>query len=100
MFISDVKPELRRVDEVELIKRYWNRLIENGVSAREYPFEKCWNAYECRSIECWIWVFAYLSGLDDLPTKAIQYFHDQLLCFIEDHSDRPFYLIRPVAVVG
>ena len=32
-----------------------------------------------------------------LPANAMQYFHDQLLAFIEDHSDEPYYIIRPIA---
>jgi aminoglycoside phosphotransferase (APT) family kinase protein len=99
LFISDIKPNVRRSNEVQLIKHYWHQLIQNGVSAGEYPFEECWKSYESSPIERWIWMFAYLSGLD-LPAKAIQYFHDQLLSFIEDHSDRPYYILKPVSVVG
>ena len=99
IIISDVQPEVRRKHERNLIKIYWDNLINNGVSATEYTFEQCWKSYQVSPIERWIWMFAILTGFG-LPPKAIQYFHDQLLFFIEDHSDQPYYILRPIAFIA
>lgn len=98
MMISDIKPQLRRTIERSLLGHYWRELIRGGVSPSEYPFDLCWKSYEVRSVERWIWIFAVIAGLS-LPAAAKQYFHDQLLEFINDHGSDPFYILKPVVCV-
>lgn len=97
IMISDIKIDVRRKHERELVRAYWDHLISCGVSPNEYTFEQCWKSYQRSPIERWIWMFAILTGFFDLPANAVQYFHDQVLSFIEDHSDEPFYILRPIA---
>jgi aminoglycoside/choline kinase family phosphotransferase len=93
--ISDVQPAVRRPCERALVQSYWERLVLRGVSADEYPLAQCWSEYERAGVERWIWVFAILSGMA-LPTAAVQYFHDQLLAFIQDHGNHPWYELTAV----
>ena len=93
--ISDVKPQVWRDHDRDLIRSYWNRLVSNGVNPKQYTFEQCWQAYQRGGVERWILTFGLLCGLS-LPDSAVQYFHDQLLTFIEDHGDFSSYLLKPV----
>jgi hypothetical protein len=94
--ISDVKPAVWREHDRRLVKMYWDRLVQNGVDASKFPFETCWKGYEVGGVQKWIWMFAFMSGFDKVPPVAVQYFHDQLLSFIEDHGDYPSYVLKPI----
>eukprot|EP01116_Phalansterium_solitarium_P017040 TRINITY_DN4104_c0_g1_i1.p1 TRINITY_DN4104_c0_g1~~TRINITY_DN4104_c0_g1_i1.p1 ORF type:complete len:442 (+),score=114.88 TRINITY_DN4104_c0_g1_i1:105-1430(+) len=82
MMISDVRPDVRRACEREVVKAYADRLAEKGVN---YSFERAWADYCRTGAERWIMGFAVLVGFG-LPAVAVQYFHDQLLAFIVDHG--------------
>lgn len=84
MFISDVKPEVFTAHSKELVRAYYDTLLKNGVSEKEYPWQQCWNNFCNGGPERWIWFFCLLAALP-LPANAIQYFHDQLLAFINHH---------------
>jgi hypothetical protein len=43
-----------------------------------------------------IWLFILMAGYPQVPAHAIQYFHDQLKAFIENHSPKDAYLIKSV----
>ncbi|ORY04308.1 hypothetical protein K493DRAFT_333945 [Basidiobolus meristosporus CBS 931.73] len=95
--ISDVKPEIWRDNQtdIKLLREYWEKLVSLGVSAEEYPFDLCLERYERAPVERWIWVFSVMS-MFGLPAAAIQYFHDQILSFIEAHGDHEAYILKPV----
>ena len=80
--ISDLKTDVRRQHEQAMLLHYWDTLRELGVD--NYSFERCQADYGSRSLERWLLMFAFLSGLP-LPVMAMQYFHDQLAGFLEDY---------------
>lgn len=84
MLISDVKPEVFTAHSKELVRTYYDALIKNGVSEKEYSWQTCWNAFCRGGCERWIWVLCLLTDFP-LPGSAMQYFHDQLLAFINHH---------------
>ncbi|GCA64619.1 hypothetical protein KIPB_014838, partial [Kipferlia bialata] len=43
----------------------------------------------------WVYMFGAISGFG-MPAEITQYFHDQLLRFIELHGDHPIYPIGQV----
>ena len=89
--ISDVRPEVWQGHDKELVKAYWERLVENGVDAEAYPFEVCWDHYCRGAAERWLWMLPILGGFG-LPAFALQYFHDQVQAFIEEHPrSEPYY---------
>ena len=53
--ISDIKLDVRREHERDLVKTYWDNLISRGVSPTEYTFQQCWKSYQRSPIERWIW---------------------------------------------
>jgi hypothetical protein len=96
LLISDVKPSLVARFSKELVTSYWKQLVSLGVSASEYPFDICWDRFCQGPVERWIWMFALLTSFTALPGSALQYFHDQLLAFIEAHGDYPVYQLKPL----
>lgn len=94
MIISDVKPSLWKNHEKEILTEYWNTLVKHGVSPKDYPYEQFWQEFCVAPVGRWIWLFSILAGYD-LPANAVQYFHDQLLSFIESHGDYPSYILKP-----
>jgi len=96
--ISDVKPELWKGKDEQWLKIYWDTLIAKGVSPTEFPFEACKTQYERAGVERWLWMLCLLNHFDGIPPSAFQYFHDQILAFIEAHGDHPYYLVNAVAV--
>eukprot|EP00045_Choanoeca_perplexa_P018552 m.293078 g.293078 ORF g.293078 m.293078 type:complete len:441 (+) comp18365_c0_seq1:132-1454(+) len=80
--ISDLATDVRRRHEQAMLKHYWTTLCGLGID--NYSFEQCQRDYGRRSLERWLLMFAFLSGLP-LPVTAMQYFHDQLVGFIEDY---------------
>ena len=88
MMISDVNPSLRRACERQCVRLYWERLVEvGGVSLSDFPWERCWSSYERASIERWLFLLIILAGFG-LPPIAVQYFHDQVWAFVEDHASQ------------
>jgi len=52
MMISDVKPELRRSCEKDLVRGYYDRLVELNPSIKKtFSFEQCWDNYEVHLLE-------------------------------------------------
>jgi len=83
--ISDVRPEVwKNGEDIKLLKIYWEKLVSMGVPADEFTFEKCVEGYERSTIEYWFWMFIILHNFP-IPPSLLQYFHDQLLAFIEEH---------------
>jgi len=99
--ISDVKSHIFTEHSHALVKTYWQRLIDNGVSAEEYPFETCWEAFCRGGAERWIWIFSILGSFPSIPDVAVQYFHDQLLAFVMAFgAGNTFFHLQPVVCVA
>ncbi|KAF9980696.1 hypothetical protein BGZ65_004785 [Modicella reniformis] len=82
--ISDVAIPVIQAHARSALHKYWERLIELGaVQPSEYSFETCWTSFLRGGVEKWLWVFAILSSHPSLPALAVQYFHDQMVAFIE-----------------
>jgi hypothetical protein len=99
MIISDVRPEVYRGHTKMLVKAYWERLVSkhnSPVNAEDYPFDQCWDAFCRGGPERWIWLFSVIAVFPGIPGSAVQYFHDQLLAFIEAHGDEACYPVMPV----
>jgi len=92
--ISDVRPEIFLKHAEELVKFYWTRLIQLGVSEADYPWKTCWSAFCRGGPERWLWGLTILGSMAELPDNAIQYFHDQTLAFIEEFGDQPYYILK------
>lgn len=84
MLISDVKPEIFKAHSKDLVRNYYDELIKNGVSEKEYSWQTCWNSFCRGGVERWIWLFCLLTDFP-IPPNALKYFHDQLLEFINHH---------------
>lgn len=92
--ISDVKPELFLKHSKELLRAYWERLIQLGVSEKEYPFSQCWASFCTGAVERWIWMFCLMASWPAVPPKLTKYFHDQMMAFIEGHGDHEYYVLK------
>lgn len=101
MMISDVRPEVRRSCEAKAVRAYWDRLVQNGVSAAEYPFENCWKNYTIYGVQKWMWFLAYMSGYFGIPEVMVKYFHDQIFTFIADHhpADQLGSIVFPITAL-
>jgi len=91
--ISNTTVELRRTHERALFESYHRRLIEKGVNPKDFPLERCWDRYCAGGIEKWLQFMILLSVMNlnapnHLPDFGIQWFHDQVLAFLEDHGER------------
>jgi len=93
--ISDVKREVWQAHDRMLVRAYWEHLTRNGVDGKKYTWEQCWKSYCTGCVERWIWLMALLSSMG-LPDNAVQYFHDQVINFIEDHGDYEVYTLKPI----
>lgn len=40
-------------------------------------------------IERWLWVMVVMASLESVPTRAVQYYHNQLVAFIDAFRGRP-----------
>ncbi|ORZ14302.1 hypothetical protein BCR41DRAFT_354641 [Lobosporangium transversale] len=82
--ISDMAIPIFQEHARPALKKYWERLVQLGVvKPTEYTFETCWRSFLRGGIEKWLWMFGILSSYPGLPAPGVQYFHDQLLAFIE-----------------
>ncbi|CAO3573420.1 unnamed protein product [Mortierella alpina] len=99
--VSDVAIPVFQAHARIALQKYWERLIELGaVRAADYSFETCWKAFLRGGVEKWIWVFSILANHPGMPASLVQYFHDQLLAFIElaDNGGDAYYNITMVSL--
>ncbi|KAL9642556.1 hypothetical protein ABK040_011122 [Willaertia magna] len=99
MLISDIPPQVFKENSRKLMEIYHETLLKesNGrLTEENYPFSYCWETFCKGGVEKWIWMFSVISDLPNFPEKGTQYFHDQLLEFIESHGDYQSYLIKSV----
>jgi hypothetical protein len=86
--ISHMAPAARRAGERARVEAYHAALARASArAAAEYSAEEAWRDYVWGGAERWVWLLALLAGLCEAP--AVQYFHDQLLAFCEDHGVTP-----------
>jgi hypothetical protein len=99
--VSDVKPSVFIGATKELVASYYSTLVKLNPSIAEqgYTFEECWASY-CRSgAEKWIWLLALMAGHPKMPPVAVQYFHDQVKFFVENHNPQDVYLIKSLVPI-
>lgn len=90
--ISHATVEFRRQHELHLLRVYYNRLVENGVSPTTFPFDECFERYKRGGIERWLQMLILLAYINvktpnALPDFGVTFFHDQVNAFVEDHAD-------------
>jgi hypothetical protein len=91
--ISHMAPEQRRGCEERLVREYYRVLTSSGVDAAQYPWDECWADYVSGGSERWVWLLGLLTGM--CPANMVQYWHDQLLAFIQDHQITPASIGMP-----
>ncbi len=99
MIISDVRMAVFRPHAQRLVRAYWDRLVQRGVNAREYSFEQCWKAFVRGGAERWAWMLCLLLAYPGLPAAAGQYFHDQVLAWLEEYQVYPCVSMKPVVCI-
>jgi hypothetical protein len=99
MVISDCRSELFPYTR-KLLEEYHALLVKytNG-SALMYTMDQCWDDFIHSGVERWLWLFAILSTMPGLPSVVMQYFHDQIIHFIEIHGATSEYVISPVTSI-
>ncbi|KAF9190533.1 hypothetical protein BGZ51_008611 [Haplosporangium sp. Z 767] len=101
--ISDVPIDVFKVHARPALQKYWDKLVELGaIKASEYPFETCWRSFLRGGLERWLFVFAFMSAYPGMPAHAMQYFHDQMMAFIDlaGDVDSEFYDITSVSCLA
>ena len=82
-FISHVSSEARRICELKLLREYYEALNET-IKSDKFSWEDCKRDYSHGGAERWIWLLPLLAEM--CPDKMVQFFHDQLQHFLEDHN--------------
>eukprot|EP00960_Hanusia_phi_P040628 754575-Hanusia_phi.AAC.3 len=88
--ISHASPDLRRGIEEELLKAYYDVLVDLGIpgnpmlSRDTYSYDQCRSDFVQGGAQRWIWLLAILS--DMCPDTMTQYFADQTAAFLRDHG--------------
>ena len=101
MVISDVKPELWKSIGKSCLKDYYNCLLEKGKiynSNINLSFDECVNYFYTGGIERWIFINCILFSMP-LEPSVHQYFHDQLLHYIELSGEENFEIKSMVPLV-
>lgn len=91
--ISHMYPAERRAWESDLLAAYHESLVAGGVNGEEYTLEKCRADYVAGGVGRWVWLLALLTSM--CPDDWVQFFHDQLAAFIEDHGVTPENIVMP-----
>jgi len=97
--ISHVSPAERRAMEPRVLQAYYSALVESSDSSlalqTNYPYSQFMQDYANRGLCRWIWLFALLTGM--CPDPMVQYWHDQILSFSQDHGITTDNIGMPVA---
>lgn len=92
--ISNMDTGDRRKYELQLIRNYFNKLVELNV--KDFSWESCWNEYKIGGLERWLWFLVYFCGQNGQEMmKWAQYFHNQIKDFVHDHGIRPEDVTQP-----
>lgn len=99
MVISDCRPDAFRGRTRAWVRAYWDRLVELGVRAEDYPFERCYASFCVSGVGRWVWVLAVCAALPGVPDDRFQYFCDQLIAFVREHCPgREWFEVKSVVV--
>lgn len=85
--ISHMAPAVRRKCEASLVREYYDALVQNGIDRSSYSWDACWHEYKMGGFERWVWLLALLTTM--CPADMVQYWHDQMLAYMQDHSITP-----------
>mmetsp|Transcript_11563 Transcript_11563/g.42294 ORF Transcript_11563/g.42294 Transcript_11563/m.42294 type:complete len:388 (-) Transcript_11563:30-1193(-) len=86
--ISHAGPIERKEMEEELVHMYYKTLCSlNGDVAASMSWEDCWSEYVYGGIAKWLWMLPILVAM--CPTQFTQFFHDQILDFLQTHNITP-----------
>jgi hypothetical protein len=92
--ISHMNYKTREGCERALLRRYWDELKEKGgEKLSNYTFENCNKDYIDGGIGRWVWLLSLLTSI--CPDNITQYFHDQVLHFINTHEITPENIVMP-----
>lgn len=83
--ISNMNPLERRGCEHDLVRGYYEELVQNGVENEDDLWNYCWKEYKVGGVERWLWYMVYFVGQPSLTDWA-QFFHNQIASFMEDHK--------------
>jgi hypothetical protein len=78
--ISHCPSSVRKEFEHELLKQYHANLTDVSIS-----YEKCYEEYVVGAVSRWFWFLCYFGGSEMHPSVT-QYFHNQVLDFMNDHN--------------
>eukprot|EP00531_Pseudo-nitzschia_arenysensis_P010166 CAMPEP_0116134908 /NCGR_PEP_ID=MMETSP0329-20121206/10907_1 /TAXON_ID=697910 /ORGANISM="Pseudo-nitzschia arenysensis, Strain B593" /LENGTH=429 /DNA_ID=CAMNT_0003629671 /DNA_START=44 /DNA_END=1333 /DNA_ORIENTATION=+ len=90
--LSNMDPRERRECEEKLIRNYYQKLVELGVSS--LTWEECWSEYKIGGLERWIWFLVYFCSQPTM-TEWAQFFHNQIKEFVHDHGITPEDVTQP-----
>jgi hypothetical protein len=92
--ISHMSPADRKVHEMALLRDYYAHLTGGAgagagaagpfVDPARYSFAQCRRDFVTGGTGRWMWMLALLAGM--CPPALTQYFHDQVLSFLQDHG--------------
>lgn len=87
--ISHVSSEARRICELKLLREYYDNILalNDAITNDNFSWEDCKRDFSHGGAERWIWLLPLLAEM--CPDKMVQFFHDQLLGFLEDHNINP-----------
>lgn len=92
--LSNMDPRERRECEEQLIRNYYEKLVQLGV--RDLSWEYCWSEYTIGGLERWLWFLVYFCSQEGpVMVKWAQFFHNQIKEFVHDHNIRPEHITQP-----
>uniref|UniRef100_A0A7S4WHK3 Aminoglycoside phosphotransferase domain-containing protein n=1 Tax=Ditylum brightwellii TaxID=49249 RepID=A0A7S4WHK3_9STRA len=92
--LSNIDPQERRECEEQLIRNYYEKLVQLGV--RDLSWEYCWSEYTIGGLERWLWFLVYFCSQEgSVMLKWAQFFHNQMKEFVHDHSIRSEHVTQP-----
>ena len=84
--ISHLECGQRKELESDFVMNYHQELcIHIGEQAENYTFDQCWSDYGRGGTEKWMFLLIILADMG-LPSKIMQYFHDQVFDFATTHD--------------
>ena len=92
--LSNMDPSERRECEEQLVRNYYENLIQSGVT--NLSWEYCWSEYKIGGLERWLWFLVFFCAQDGpVMAKWTKYFHNQIKEFVHDHKIRPEDVTQP-----
>lgn len=82
--ISHCEPKLRKSIERKAVESYYKELCAANPRV-DMSWDLCWSEYVNGGIGRWLWFLPILATM--LDAEVMQYFHDQVKCFLQDHFE-------------